>query len=370
MFCRKLWPRFVCNKNEILKACTIKNQQDRVQVPDATEAGEGYEGDERRTRSQTHCPFLFLTQTAKEYIGLVGASLIVGVKLQRQLEYQSKRIPQPRRRPLPRAIDLNDALLLQRQGWISPFFLRASPVLGSIPQKPLQLVTASSSQETGSQSSLPNRIKEYKKDFGRLTRDYIHDIRNKVAIALITSKNGNEGVKYLQENLKDNSSCARTLYNLAIAYETGRHVSGSTEPDLKMAFEYYERAAGLNHKFATYNLALFYIYGKGPVETNLEEGTRLLEKAFGMGVKEAEVFRDFKEVIEASKKNLTLSSQSKDSLHTSSSAPNFLSSWISKSSSSEESSKKKKEEDFAQSFASLSSESSRDKQPVRWAVCF
>jgi hypothetical protein len=125
-----------------------------------------------------------------------------------------------------------------------------------------------------------------------ISKNYTADLMNKIGVGLIESQNGSDGVACL----KANATCAKALYNLAIAYETGRHCDQTSEPDLKLAFEYYDRAARLNHKFATYNLALFYLYGKGPIERDPVTGGLLMRKAFDMGVDRAAAFKNFVKV--------------------------------------------------------------------------
>lgn len=364
MFCRKL-SRLVGSKDVVFRACTANNQQNIQQI---REIGEDHQanGDDKRSRPGAHktCPVLFLSRAIQDYVGLIGASLIVGLKLQQQVSHQSRQAVHPRS-TLPAKLEIVDVGLLSHHGWISPFFLRASPELKTSKRFP-QIVEAPSEEPF---KSLPDKIREYKKDFERLTKDYVQDIRNKIGVALLTSNNGDEGIQYLKANEKS----ARTLYNLAVAYETGQHVSGSTKPDLAMAFEYYDRAARLKHKFATYNLALFYVYGKGPVSVDLEKGTALLEKAHKLGVKEAAVFVDFKKMLDKTKIEVPVpltptvdysSNLKVPQMHTSSSAPNFTSSsWFSKSSS-----ESSLDASFAQAF--LSKESTSSEKPVHFAVCF
>jgi hypothetical protein len=308
-----------------------------------------------------------LSQAIQDYLGIFGASLIVGLKLQQQVSHQSQQAVHPRRNVLNKPETTNVGSLLQNHGWISPFFLRASPTLQASNRLPQ--IAESPSVSEDSIKSLSDKIREYKKDFKKLTREYVQGIRTHIGVALLTSKNGEEGIKFLKANEKT----GRTLYNLAVAYETGQHVSGNAKPDLFMAFEYYERAARLNHKFATYNLALFYLYGKGPVSVDLEKGTALLETAHKLGVEEASIFVDFKNMIEKSRIEVpvTPSRESNTKLQTShirssSSAPDFSSSQFSSSSASSS------DEGTSMDQAFLKESRTSESQPiqVRWALCF
>lgn len=79
---------------------------------------------------------------------------------------------------------------------------------------------------------------------------------------------------------------ASALFNLGVVYEKGDPPVG--RPDLPEAFHHYKLAARMGHKYATYNLALFYIYGRPPVEQDVLLGHKLMTRAAYMGVKQAQ----------------------------------------------------------------------------------
>ena len=124
------------------------------------------------------------------------------------------------------------------------------------------------------------------KEMDDAKNEYLSSLSNMLGVALLQSKTASKelAIKYLSR--VGDSSASRALYNLGVAYEKGIYADDSkTQPDLNMAFEYYERASDMNHKCATYNLALYYLYGKGPVAKDLVKGTELLEKANSLGFK-------------------------------------------------------------------------------------
>jgi len=343
MFCQRLAARL--QGQGFIRA--YKQQQSTVyqvrEIGDGRETNEEKEDSSFNGRPHKTCPFVCLTKNLHDYLGVLGASIVLGVKIQQNHDMKVKKY---NRRAIGPMIPHYNPSVLRELGWIAPFLLRASPTLRR-PQSITYLPENSPTNEVS--STLPHKIREYKKDFERLAQDYVKEIRNHVGLSLITSNHGEEGVEYL----KANETCSRALYNLAVAYESGQHVSGQSKPDLNLAFEYYDRAAKMNHKFATYNLALFYLYGKGPIDKDLEEGTRLLEKAHGMGVKEASAFKDLKEMLE--KRSVPVRT-----ITTTSSSPNFLTSFFSS----------KQETDSKQEPLDSQDNPSSSSQPVRWAVCF
>nr|XP_027205783.1 dual specificity protein kinase splB-like [Dermatophagoides pteronyssinus] len=85
------------------------------------------------------------------------------------------------------------------------------------------------------------------------------------------------------------------LFNLGVAYENGLFNNvvggggdGSKKPDMDMAFHYYALAANKGHPNAIYNIALYYLYGKGNIKTNINYALQLLRIASDHGVKQAQ----------------------------------------------------------------------------------
>jgi len=81
----------------------------------------------------------------------------------------------------------------------------------------------------------------------------------------------------------------KTLFNMGVAYESGRYSSAGTV-DLSRAYQHYMLAASLGHKQAIYNLSLFYLYGKGGIAVDLNRAETLLRRAATLGVKKAEQY--------------------------------------------------------------------------------
>ncbi|CAG2178630.1 unnamed protein product, partial [Oppiella nova] len=81
----------------------------------------------------------------------------------------------------------------------------------------------------------------------------------------------------------------KTLFNMGVAYESGRYSTKGTV-DLERAHQHYMLAASLGHKQAIYNLSLFYLYGKGGIAVDLNRAETLLRRAATLGVKKAEQY--------------------------------------------------------------------------------
>ena len=318
--CRQL-SRLTSHHNAVVKIISVNNDSlspGKVRAYSGKGADDGQDG--RPNYSRSFCPFV-LAKSLTDYVGLIGAGFIVGLKLQCELcrlKHLSRSSNDSARtaRPIPQS--LSQKVLTVRDRYlhfpIFPLFvLRASPVLNHVGQKSLnssavhQLHHSRSSTPSESDSQSSDRIdkklisgrtlNQYRQELMSLSKNYTADLMNKIGVGLIESRKGNEGMQCL----KANATCAKALYNLAVAYETGRYSEQSSEPDLKLAFEYYDRAARLNHKFATYNLALFYLYGKGHIERDSATGGVLMRKAFDLGVDRAAAFKNFRQIEEPRK---------------------------------------------------------------------
>lgn len=281
------------------------------------------------------CPFVLAIRQLSHCAGLIGVSWIVSNKLIfPYLWCQQKKDQHDILRPHlaglkgPTSPGIN--LFVRDYRWAHPVYsARASPILGPkatgfllSEEENVKTVARSS---TDSEKELPQRnskplseiVSDYKKEFKKVASAYVESLRNNFGIALLDAGHGDEGMKMLYAN----EASARTLYNLGVAYETGKYATGETTPNLNLAFEYYERAAGMGHKFATYNLALFYLYGKGPAEKDVSEGLRLLKQAYELGVEQASVYSQIAGA-DVSRRGRQLDSASPP-LRGSSSAPNL-----------------------------------------------
>lgn len=259
-------------------------------------SGSSDERDGRPNHSGYTCPFVAVKNIIADYLGLIGAGFIVGFKFQQETQ-RYRLLQRPHRSPPPQVVPnvLIKKALSIRDRYLEyqyfPVVLRASPVNHATVLLP---PVVSSSETTSDQAKdkqnrrrLLASLNEHKRSLVQMSKSFTSDLANKIGVALIESGNAKDGVKCL----KANATCARVLYNLAVAYETGRYGKEVSKPDLNLAFEYYDRAAQLDHKFATYNLALFYLYGKGPIERDVAKGSMLMEKALRLGVDRAAAFQ-------------------------------------------------------------------------------
>lgn len=311
--CRQ-FSRLATNQNAVIKICSVNNDSlspGRVKHCSGNSSDDSQDG--RPNDYRSFCPFVLAKNLWRDYVSVIGAAYLVGINVQPVLTClrHSKPSSNHRVRPVPPVPDtLSQKVLSARSRYqhfpIVPLFvLRASPTLHHVglnsPAHHLQASTSPNQPEkdvADKQKLVSGRtLRQYRQELMTLSKNYTADLMNKIGVGLIESRNESDGV----ECLKANETSAKTLYNLAVAYETGRYSGQSSEPDLKLAFEYYDRAARLNHKFATYNLALFYLYGKGSIERDPITGSVLMKKAFDLGVDRAAAFKNFPLIDDARK---------------------------------------------------------------------
>lgn len=143
--------------------------------------------------------------------------------------------------------------------------------------------------------------------------DYIDQLNNILGISLIET-DPRQAMR-CWASTKDNP---KALFNMGVAYERGLH-SAKGLSDLKQAFHYYALSARLGHKLAIYNLALFYLSGKGEVPVDYSRAESLLRRAAEMGVEPAQNYIDkLEERRMSSKKKTTQITRN------SASAPNLM----------------------------------------------
>lgn len=148
-------------------------------------------------------------------------------------------------------------------------------------------------QDTSAQKNKSFSSSKVKEDLSRLATAYADTLCNLIGVRLIQTKQP-EGLEYLRAN----PNYARALFNLAVSYETGQFACKKKgDPDPVLAFEYYQRSSELGHDYATYNLSLYYLYGKYPAKRDVEKGIGLLEKAFSLGVPEASVCQKMRNLV-------------------------------------------------------------------------
>ncbi|XP_054161553.1 uncharacterized protein LOC128959584 [Oppia nitens] len=142
--------------------------------------------------------------------------------------------------------------------------------------------------------------------------DYVDQLNNLLGISLINT-DPDEAIKCWSSS----KSNPKALFNLGVAYESGRYSADGTV-DLKSAFRHYALSASMGHKNAIYNLSLFYLYGKGDIAVDLDRAETLLRRAAELGVKQAEYYIQELEL----RRSFQLAKQ-RNILRSSASAPNL-----------------------------------------------
>lgn len=258
--------------------------------------GADHQRDKEKERPKWNgcCPFL-LTKNAFEYIGVASFCFIVGNDIRRDV--RSLRL----QRQFVQEISSSTATpwydYISRRIWSKILDLNFAKVL------PTKSVAFAS----------PRRDKVSEEEFKAISQGASNAMNNMIGVALIVSGSAEDGVKFLEQC----SDYGKSNYNLGVAHETG---VASGKPDLEKAFSYYEKGAELGNKNAIFNMAIYYLTGKGHIKKNIDRGTQLLEKAQEMGVPEAANY--IKLLQDTSRQFLRPNS----GLHSSSSAPN-ISSW-------------------------------------------
>lgn len=259
----------------------------------------------KKNTKNTFNPLLDFHNSLKHCVGLIGVGFIVGFKLENAFN---------------RSFSLNQ---LRRNHTLScPFITKAGPIhpfLHHKSNKQLALLSSndsskvelevdsisdihllepnasqsSSSKSSPNSSNVPNTSSKFKEELSHLASAYADTLCNLIGVRLIETKQP-EGLEYLRSN----PNYATALFNLAVSYETGQYTGKKNDlPDPVLAFEYYQRSSDLGHDYATYNLSLYYLYGKYPAKRDVEKGIVLLEKAFSLGVPEASVCRKMRNFI-------------------------------------------------------------------------
>lgn len=258
---------------------------------------------ESEGKSSHHSQLLF-QPSLSHYVGLLGVGVVVGVKIDH----------------LQRTSDFFQ--IRRNHSLACPFVTKAGPinVAPHFPKalsRPLAIldsdecsfdcVDAHSSDQVNSkaneitsptaspqlQPSLGSESSSIKEDLSHLAIAYADTLCNLIGVRLIQA-NQTEGIDYLLSS----PNYSRALFNLAVSYETGQFDGKSNgQPDPVLAFEYYQRSSELGHDYATYNLSLYYLYGKYPAKRDVSKGVNLLEKAFSLGVQEASVYRKMRQFV-------------------------------------------------------------------------
>lgn len=158
--------------------------------------------------------------------------------------------------------------------------------------------------------------------FRQTCLEYSDILNNLSGIQLMKKQRPNDALSCW---LSCDTRYSAALFNLGVAYESGLYaMNDDGKPDMDMAFHYYTLAASKGHYNAIYNIALYYLYGKGSIKTNIDHALKLLRIASSKGVQQArdycQRFDDEKEKLHnqrlinnnKSKSNPSLSSPSYD----------------------------------------------------------
>lgn len=268
----------------------LSSEHERDHHHKPNDPGHGADGDEKKPKSGcNYCPFL-LTKNIFEYLGLAGVCVLIGCDIRKEARKQLIR-------------DFNAATnvpwqeLVPRALWGNLISLNYARVLPTLP--------VSSKPPCVSQEELIS--------FADLTSS---DLNNMIGVALIKSGDTQDGIKFLEQSPNHGTS----NYNLGVAHETG---DASGKPDFEKAFTYYQKGAELGNNKSMFNLAIFYLIGKGNITKDIIRGKQLLQKAKEMGLSEAAKYIELLQV--ADQKLLKPDPQPSPGLHSSSSAPSMSS---------------------------------------------
>ena len=143
--------------------------------------------------------------------------------------------------------------------------------------------------------------------------DYIDQLNNMLGISLIETDP--QQAMRCWSSTKTNP---KALFNMGVAYERGLH-SNNGVSDLTQAFRYYTLSASMGHRLAIYNLALFYLSGKGGVNVDQSRAESLLRRAAKLGVEPA---KNYIEKLE--QRRMAQLIQTKKTMRSSASAPNLM----------------------------------------------
>lgn len=244
------------------------------------------------------CPFL-LTRNAFEYIGVASFCFIVGNDIRRDVS--SLKLQRQFVREINASSKTPWTEYITRRFWSKILDLNVTRVL------PAKSVAFAS----------PRRDRVSEEEFKGISQGASNAMNNMIGVALIVSGSAEDGVKFLEQC----SDYGKSNYNLGVAHETG---DASGKPDLEKAFSYYKKGAELGNKNATFNMAIYYLTGKGSIEKNIDRGRQLLEKASEMGVPEAANYIKLLQDSQITSRQLLTTNSG---LQSSSSAPN-ISSWV------------------------------------------
>ncbi|KAJ6225043.1 hypothetical protein RDWZM_003588 [Blomia tropicalis] len=153
-------------------------------------------------------------------------------------------------------------------------------------------ITTTTSTDTGTStiSTEPKTIGENESEdiaavFKMASIEYADQLNNLFAIELMNRHRQDEAMQCW-------SSCeasSTAFFNMGVAYESGRY-GKNVQPDLDRAHDCYALAASMGHREAIYNLALFYLYGKGKIKADPDRGIELLQISANKGMEVAQKF--------------------------------------------------------------------------------
>lgn len=154
-------------------------------------------------------------------------------------------------------------------------------------EKEMEIPSTSNSLASEDKSS----SQEMANIFRQASIEYADSLNNLMAIALMNYQRPHEAM----DCWSNCDESGKAFFNMGVAYESGRY-GRNCAPDLCRAHDCYALAASMGHAKATYNLALFYLYGKGEIEKQEKHGLMLLKLAASQGI---EVAKDYLEQLKA-----------------------------------------------------------------------
>lgn len=111
----------------------------------------------------------------------------------------------------------------------------------------------------------------------------LFNVGNAYAKGLGVEKNDEQALQYFRQAIDNEDATA--MYVVACWFMRGR---GGLPMNPVKAFHLQERAAALNHPYATFNVGAHYFEGMG-VEKNIPKAAEFFEKAARLGVTEAAI---------------------------------------------------------------------------------
>jgi len=175
-----------------------------------------------------------------------------------------------------RVADIKDAAQIQAVDAAAPKVIASAPPVNITPStgvmsQPVGVTVDPSKPVIGNYASL---------DAAVAANDPIAQLQK--GLTLLQSGNEAEAAKYIR--LSANQGQPAAQYYLGTLYENGQGVPQDAEQGRKLT----ESAARAGHRIAMYDLAIYYIEGKGGVAANMETAAQWFRKAAEFGMTDAQ----------------------------------------------------------------------------------